>query len=780
MFRRRRQFNRVTRRRLALEHVEPRILFDASQDVPCDLVCTGDETGGDTTQTGQLLPGFSLVDVNSASPTANDSVSPRDYLGSVSVWYFSHASCSYCRSLFGYLDTMQDDLAAAYPQLNIDFLGVNVLGEEASNDLITAGRDLPWLQDVDANQDGNSDAWQLWQAAWRDVIILDGGNHEVGRINLTTHNLGDAANYTLLRDMVVEAAFADQRPWCNWRNVLDPNNDSTVNVADAQFLIQTLNSQGSGQLAEPTSSGQLPGYYDCDGNGFFTPQDCLLVINYLNEHFTPAELNGVPQTTADAYTLSEDLARTVTASQGVLANDRDPNNDSLVANLVSNPQHGTLTWSNTGAFTYTPAANYQGTDSFQYVAFDGRTSSTPTVVSLTIAGVNDAPQGVADSYTVGNSGQLRVNAATGVLKNDTDLDGDTLTAAVASFPAHGSISLSPDGSFTYTPATEYVGSDTFTYTVADGHGGTATGTVSLQVAATNTFTVTANSAAGTLVGQVATNSTVGANRVYELVNSSLAADLNLAADDHFSGDLSASAVLIEYIDIQCPPCATYHPVVRQLETNFAGDLLVVRRHLPLTTIHPNAFAAAVAAEAAGRQGAFDEFIDLAYQNQSSWSSLSNSAAQTAFEGFVTTLGLNLTRFRTDVADPTTTARVQRDMTAASNLSVNGTPTFFLNGQRLSGPPATASGFGSLIQTALNQSTAVFELDRGTGRLQVRLPSALNPGVQPSFDFNVRVRDTAGNSQIIPVRVNVAAAAEGESDWTEYVSATDALMADLGV
>src|SRR5262249_26163352 len=153
---------------------------------------------------------------------------------------------------------------------------------------------------------------------------------------------------------------------------------------------------------------------------------------------------------------------------GVLANDTDADGDPLTATLVTGPAHGTLTLSANGSFTFTPAANYNGTDSFTYTASDGRLTSSPATVSLTIAPANDPPVANPDSYSGSDATTLTVSATNGVLANDTDIDGDSLTATLVTGPAHGSLSLNADGSFTYTPAANYNGSDSFTYTASDG------------------------------------------------------------------------------------------------------------------------------------------------------------------------------------------------------------------------------------------------------------------------------------------------------------------------
>ena len=100
--------------------------------------------------------------------------------------------------------------------------------------------------------------------------------------------------------------------------------------------------------------------------------------------------NRAPTAAADAYSTAEDTALTVTAP-GVLANDSDPDGNPLSAVLVSGPSHGTLTLNANGSFTYTPAANYNGSDSFTYRASDGTLQSSPATVTITVTAVNDGP-----------------------------------------------------------------------------------------------------------------------------------------------------------------------------------------------------------------------------------------------------------------------------------------------------------------------------------------------------------------------------------------------------
>src|SRR4030095_2781 len=130
--------------------------------------------------------------------------------------------------------------------------------------------------------------------------------------------------------------------------------------------------------------------------------------------------------------------------------------------LVSQPTHGSLTLNGNGSFSYTPAANYNGPDSFIYKANDGQADSGVATVSITVTAVNDAPVAVNDSYTTPEDTTLTL-AAPGRLANDSDVDGDSLTAILVSLPTHGNLTLNSSGSFSYVPAANYNGPDSFIY-----------------------------------------------------------------------------------------------------------------------------------------------------------------------------------------------------------------------------------------------------------------------------------------------------------------------------
>lgn len=191
---------------------------------------------------------------------------------------------------------------------------------------------------------------------------------------------------------------------------------------------------------------------------------------------TVRSVNDVPAAAADSYRLNEDTTLTVPAA-GVLANDTDADGDPLTVTSVAGPSHGTLLVNADGSFTYTPAANYNGTDSFSYNVGDGNGGTATATVALTIDPVNDPP--TASGVTVSTEGKPSVT----VTIVASDVEGDALTYARGAGPAHGTVTQSATDPrrFTYTPTAGYFGPDSFAVTVSDGKGGTATATVSVTV-----------------------------------------------------------------------------------------------------------------------------------------------------------------------------------------------------------------------------------------------------------------------------------------------------------
>ena len=182
----------------------------------------------------------------------------------------------------------------------------------------------------------------------------------------------------------------------------------------------------------------------------------------------------------------------------VLTNDSDVDGDPLTiltTGTLATAEGGTVVMAADGSFTYTPATDFHGTDSFGYTVKDGIGGTAAATVTLDVAPVNDAPVAEDDSF-----GATEDTALTGdVLANDSDPDGDVLTVSsvgTLTTAEGGTVVMAADGSFTYTPAADFNGLDSFGYTVKDGNGGTAAATVTLDVAAVNDAPVAADDAFG--------------------------------------------------------------------------------------------------------------------------------------------------------------------------------------------------------------------------------------------------------------------------------------------
>ncbi len=176
---------------------------------------------------------------------------------------------------------MQDDFVRNYPSLDISILGINESGLSPAG-FITDGRDLPWLVDVDANNNGQSDVWyDSWKIVYRDVAVVDRENNLVSRYNLTEHNLTDPENLAFLKQLFIDAAVTD--PTSDWQSPVEPldvNADGFVAPLDALLVINDLGVFEGGVL--PPDRALQPPYVDTSGDGVVAPGDALAVINHLN------------------------------------------------------------------------------------------------------------------------------------------------------------------------------------------------------------------------------------------------------------------------------------------------------------------------------------------------------------------------------------------------------------------------------------------------------------------------------------------------------------------
>lgn len=164
-------------------------------------------------------------------------------------------------------------------------------------------------------------------------------------------------------------------------------------------------------------------------------------------------------------------------------------------------------------------------------------------------------------------------------------------------------------------------------------------------------------------------------------------------DDHAQGPADAPLALVEYGDYQCRHCGAAYYVVKTLQQRCGDNMCFVFRNMPLTQIHPHAQRAAEAAEAAGAQGKFWEMHDALYENQ-------DMLGPELIGNLALALELDIARFEEDLATHRFRERVRRDFMGGIRSGVNGTPTFFINGERHDGA-ADEEELGWAIEQALN-------------------------------------------------------------------------------
>ncbi|MEB4591630.1 Ig-like domain-containing protein [Candidatus Thiothrix sp. Deng01] len=309
----------------------------------------------------------------------------------------------------------------------------------------------------------------------------------------TAHN--DAATTTTGAPVTVDVLANDT----------DPNGDV--------LTIASFNQGGNGSVTKVGNNLVYTPVAGFTGTDTFT----YVVADPAGNQSTATVTITVNAPTSNAPVANNDTSTTTSGTPvtvDVLANDTDPNGDTLSVSSFGQGGHGTVTQSGNN-LVYTPAADFSGTDTFTYTVTDpaGHTATGTVTVIVNPAGNPNAPVANSDSAATTSGSPVAVD----VLANDTDPNGDTLSISAFGQGSHGTVTQ--DGNnLVYTPADGFVGEDTFTYTVTDPAGNTATGTVHVQVAAganmsasNDTYTLEANSSA-TALGILA-NDTVPAEGV---------------------------------------------------------------------------------------------------------------------------------------------------------------------------------------------------------------------------------------------------------------------------
>jgi len=182
-----------------------------------------------------------------------------------------------------------------------------------------------------------------------------------------------------------------------------------------------------------------------------------------------------------------------------------------------------------------------------------------------------------------------------------------------------------------------------------------------------------------------------------------ASEQNGQIADHVYGKADSKVIFVEYGDYQCPSCSAANPQVKAATEAYKDEVAFVFRNFPLTTIHPNARVAAAAAEAAGLQGKYWEMHNLIYTGQSDWEKLSGDQRTSLFVGYANQLGLDATKFTSDLGSTAVNQKISFDQAIGKKIGVNATPIFYLNGKQLADNDA-----GQIVQGSTTVLTGLFD------------------------------------------------------------------------
>jgi protein-disulfide isomerase len=169
---------------------------------------------------------------------------------------------------------------------------------------------------------------------------------------------------------------------------------------------------------------------------------------------------------------------------------------------------------------------------------------------------------------------------------------------------------------------------------------------------------------------------------------------------HFKGSQNSPVVIEEFVDFQCGTCAAMLPIFNDITSTYGSRIKFIFRNFPLTQIHPNAYDASVAAEAAGMQGKFWEMQNLLFQNQQRWSTA--AGARTLFESYADTIGLDVEKFKADLSGMAAKQRVDADIQRGRSLNINSTPTILINNRPVTPEQMNSVSLKQIIDGELNK------------------------------------------------------------------------------
>lgn len=185
-------------------------------------------------------------------------------------------------------------------------------------------------------------------------------------------------------------------------------------------------------------------------------------------------------------------------------------------------------------------------------------------------------------------------------------------------------------------------------------------------------------------------------------NSSTPGHADIKPGTHIRGAQNAQLTLVEFGDYECPSCGAWHPFVKEILARYPDKLRLDFHHYPLVGVHPNAMAGAMAAEAAGEQGKFWEMHDALFEHQREWGESPNP--KPILVDLANRIGLDVNRFEQSLSSPALQSRILQDVSKAQDLHVEGTPTFFLNGEQIR-PRLSMEDLVQLIEAHLHSTAS---------------------------------------------------------------------------
>lgn len=332
--------------------------------------------------------------------------------------------------------------------LVVSISGTNVISGGAGSDILIGG-----YQDDIINGNGGNDLIRgdiATHLAGRDVLIggegddiLEGG----GSADLFVFSTGDGT------DFIVEYYF-------------EFGTSGAFDVIGADFVVG-LDQILLTDFGYASSVEALGNFTDVDGFATFTDQGTQFTIWGVSvADLSADDIVLVTTETSDSGDEDVVLSGNLTDPSAVLPER---------FGLVVNPENGIVTVNADGSYTYTPFADFNGADRFTYSVTDSNGGVSYETVELTINPVNDAPRDLTSELTTGSDTPL-----VGTL-SAVDIEGDALTFSLIDVAETGTVTVNADGEFEYTPATGFLGQDSFSYCVSDGNGGTTTETVTVTV-----------------------------------------------------------------------------------------------------------------------------------------------------------------------------------------------------------------------------------------------------------------------------------------------------------